>query len=176
MGYLKLFSYEELNYREKMVEYIFTTTLPGWIMLCWHCLMSEGCAWWMGNPILVSSFILRSLGWSPWTAQDFPVFFDWAGPALWLGRGYVSGLRRNLIRTWPVSPNFPFDILIAFFRIFYWHMVWLREECMRRFAHRDHHSMPVYGIDMGNFLRIVLLTFIIVGTFSPYIERWVCMG
>ncbi len=28
---------------------------------------------------------------SPWTSQDFSVFFVWAGPALWLHRGYFFG-------------------------------------------------------------------------------------
>ncbi len=36
------------------------------------------------------------LGYSPWTSQDFSVFFAWACPPLWLHRRYFSGCRRNL--------------------------------------------------------------------------------
>ncbi len=37
------------------------------------------------------------IGYSLWKSQVFSVFFVWAGPALWLHRGYFSGYRRNFV-------------------------------------------------------------------------------
>ncbi len=77
-------SHEELNTREKMVEYIFTTTLPGWIMLCLHWLTNESCAGRMGNQMLLPSFILRfsalhleRLTTFPCSSIGLAQLFDW---------------------------------------------------------------------------------------------------
>ncbi len=81
-------------------------------------MIDEGCVGWIYYDwgikywCPLSSYVL---GYSPWTSQDFSVSFVWADPALWLSRGYFSGYRRNLIRTWPVSQNSFFNILCFFF-------------------------------------------------------------
>ncbi len=65
-----------------------------------------------GESNIVVFFPPALLGYSPWTSQDFSVSFAWAGPALWLQRGYFSGCRRNLFVL------DPFRILNLFFSLF----------------------------------------------------------